>query len=93
MNDDIENNYIFVFYDGFRIALNDVPTEWKLVSSGLTCNCEPSPTKYKYFMQYRGPYETRDETTKFIKTQLDGAIDSSCVKSYLIQNTFLPVPV
>ncbi len=90
--DNIEN-FVFLFYDGYKIDIRDLPGGWKFVESGFTYPISEIPTKYKYMMYFNGPKETKEEMKKNLDERLHFLQTKwNTIKFYQIQDKFQPVP-
>ncbi len=93
MTTDNEYSFLFVFYDGIYHKITNLPGEWNCIDSTVIPPINETITTYTHYAYYKGPTETKAEAEKDLDEKLRIAIDMSAIKSYHIQNTFLPVPV
>ncbi len=89
---------LFVFYNApYRFDISDLPGEWKCIDSALIPPLgeisDDKPVKYNRYSYYKGPNETIEEAKKDLEYKLNFSMNAEAIKSYYIQNTFLPIPV
>jgi hypothetical protein len=101
MSNVVEENMksLFVFYSAdFKVDVVNLPGEWNLIESALIASIDKlsddTPVKYNRYLHYKGSNTTIDEAKKYLEGQLHSCINEwSAIKSYHIQDVFLPVPV